>query len=172
MEEMMKPKWSDRVWVGVSKQPLSGARTMPAARSVSSIICRTLEASSKEEHAINRSSTYNSVRIPWRRRAAATTDMTLVQVLGELVPERKCTFHIQAEHVVLGFDDRLEHAKILVGGLTLEFQAICSPLLYFYLRAAISKYRHKKIVTRTLRKRCEYQRKRSKYHHGKTWGVL
>ena len=81
----MKPKWSGRVWVGVSKQPLSGARTMPAARSVSSIICRGLDASSKEEQAINRSSTYNNVRMPWRRRAAATTDMTLVQILGELV---------------------------------------------------------------------------------------
>ncbi len=44
-----------------------------------------LEASSKEEQAINKSSTYNSMRIPWRRRAAATTDMTLVQILGELV---------------------------------------------------------------------------------------
>ena len=85
MEEMLKPKWSGRVWVGVSKQPLSGARTMPAARSVSSIICRDLDASSKEEQAINKSSTYNSVRMPWRRRAAATTDMTLVQILGELV---------------------------------------------------------------------------------------
>ncbi len=63
----MKPKWSGRVWVGVSKQPLSGARTMPAARNVSSIIiCRALEASSKEEQVINKSSTYNSVLIPWR----------------------------------------------------------------------------------------------------------
>ena len=52
---------------------------------VSSIICRVLEASSKEEQAINKSPTYNSVRMPWRRRAAATTDMTLVQILGELV---------------------------------------------------------------------------------------
>jgi hypothetical protein len=84
MEEMMKPKWSGRVWVGVSKQPLSGARTMPAARRVSSIICRTLEASSKAEQAINKSSC-NSVRIPWRQSDAATTDMTLVQILGELV---------------------------------------------------------------------------------------
>jgi hypothetical protein len=58
---------------------------MSAPRSVSSIICRTLEASSKEEQAINKSSTYKSVRIPWWRRAAATTDMTLVQILGELV---------------------------------------------------------------------------------------
>jgi hypothetical protein len=84
MEEMMKSKWSGRVWVRVSKQPLSGARTMPVARSVSSI-CRVLEASLKEEQAINKSSTYNSVRIPWRRGAVATTDMTLVQILGELV---------------------------------------------------------------------------------------
>jgi hypothetical protein len=76
MEEMMKSKWSGRVWVGVSKQPLSGARTMPSARSVSSIICRALAASSKEEHVINKSSTYNSVRIPWWRRDTATTDMT------------------------------------------------------------------------------------------------
>ncbi len=60
----MKPKWSDRVWVGVSKQTLSGTRTMSAARSVSSIICRDLEASSKEEQEINKSSTYTSVRIP------------------------------------------------------------------------------------------------------------
>ncbi len=81
----MKPKWSGRVWVGVSKQPLSGARTMPVVRRVSSIICLALEASSKEEQVINKSSTYNSVRIPWRRRAAATTDMTLVQILVELV---------------------------------------------------------------------------------------
>ncbi len=29
------------------------------------------------------------------------------------------TFHIQAQHPVLGSDDRLEHAKILVGCLTL-----------------------------------------------------
>ena len=81
----MKPKWSGRVWVGVSKQHLSGARTMPTVRSVSSIICRPLEASSKEEQAINKSSTYNNVRMPWRRRAVATTDMTLVQILVELV---------------------------------------------------------------------------------------
>ncbi len=81
----MKPKWSVRVWVGVSKQPLSDARTVSEARSVSSIICRALEASSKEEQAINKSSTYNNVRMPWRRRAATTTDMTLVQILGELV---------------------------------------------------------------------------------------
>ena len=60
----MKPKWSGRVWVGVSNQPLSGALTMPVARSVSSFICRALEASSKEEQEINKSSTYNSVRIP------------------------------------------------------------------------------------------------------------
>ena len=85
MEEMSNPKWSGRVWVGVSKQPLSGARIMPAVRSVSSIICRALEASSKEEQAMNKSSTCNTVRMPWRRRAAATTDMTLVQILGELV---------------------------------------------------------------------------------------
>ena len=85
MEEMLKPEWSGRVWVGVSKQPWSGARTMPAARSVSSIICRALDASSKEEQAINKSSTYSSVLMPWRRRADATTDMTLVQILGELV---------------------------------------------------------------------------------------
>ena len=45
--EMMKPRWSDRVCVGVSKQPLSGTRTMPGARSVSSMICRVLVASSK-----------------------------------------------------------------------------------------------------------------------------
>jgi hypothetical protein len=64
MEEMMNPKWSGRVWVGVSKQPLSGARTMSAVRNVSSIICRVLEVSSKEEQVINKSSTYNSVRIP------------------------------------------------------------------------------------------------------------
>ena len=82
---MMKPKWSGRVWVGVSKQPLSGARTMPTARSVSSIICRALDDSSKEEQVINKSSTYNSVRMPCRRRDAVTTDMTLVQILGELV---------------------------------------------------------------------------------------
>ncbi len=81
----MKPKWSDRVWVGVSKQPLSGVRTMPVTRNVSSIICHDLEASSKEEQVINKSLTYNSVRIPWRRRTAATTDMTLVQILVELV---------------------------------------------------------------------------------------
>jgi hypothetical protein len=43
MEEMMKTKWSDRVWVGESKHPLSGARTMSVVRSVSSIICRALE---------------------------------------------------------------------------------------------------------------------------------
>jgi hypothetical protein len=81
----MNPKWSGRVWVGVSKQPLSGARTMSEARSVSSIICRVHEASSNEEQTINKSSTYNSVRIPWRRRAAPTTDMTLVQILVEVV---------------------------------------------------------------------------------------
>ncbi len=51
----MKTKWSDRVWVGVSKQALSGARTLPEARSVSSIIiCRDLEASSKEDQTINK----------------------------------------------------------------------------------------------------------------------
>jgi hypothetical protein len=78
MEEMMKPKWSGRVWVGVLKQPLSVARTnRPAARRVSSILCRDLEASSKEEQTINKSSTYNSVRIPWL--------LTLVQILVELV---------------------------------------------------------------------------------------
>ncbi len=33
---------------------------------------------------------------------------------------KECTFHIQAEHKVLGLDDRLDHAKILVGGLTLD----------------------------------------------------
>ena len=81
----MKSKWSGRVWVGVSKQTLSGARTMPAARSVSSIICRDLEVSTKEEQAINKSSTYNNVRMPWQWSAAATTDMTIVQILGELV---------------------------------------------------------------------------------------
>jgi hypothetical protein len=57
MEEMMKPKWSGRVWVGESKQPLSGAQTMPAVRRVSSIICRALETSSKEEQATHKSST-------------------------------------------------------------------------------------------------------------------
>ena len=60
----MKPRWSGRVCVGVSKQPLSGARTMPAARSVSSMMSRAREASSKELQAINRSSTYRSVRMP------------------------------------------------------------------------------------------------------------
>ena len=30
------------------------------------------------------------------------------------------TFDIQAEHEVLGLDNRLEHAKVLVGGLTLD----------------------------------------------------
>jgi hypothetical protein len=44
MEEMMKLKWSDRVWVGEWKYPLSGSRTMSVSRSVSSIICRALEA--------------------------------------------------------------------------------------------------------------------------------
>ena len=72
MEEMLKSKWSGRVWVGVSKESLSGTRTMPAARSVSSIICRTLEAFSKEEQAINKSSTYNSVqRHCWTLHAVA-----------------------------------------------------------------------------------------------------
>ena len=33
---------------------------------------------------------------------------------------KECTFHIQAEHKVLGLDDRLEHPKILVGCLTLD----------------------------------------------------
>ncbi len=33
---------------------------------------------------------------------------------------KECTFHIQAEHEVLGLDDRLEHAQIFVGGLTLD----------------------------------------------------
>ena len=33
---------------------------------------------------------------------------------------KECTFHIQAEHKVLGLDNRLEHAQIFVGGLTID----------------------------------------------------
>ena len=33
---------------------------------------------------------------------------------------KECTFHIQAEHKVLRLDNRLEHAQIFVGGLSLD----------------------------------------------------
>ena len=45
---MMKPKWSGRVWVGVSKQPLSGARTFSAERSVDIEILSNLRFGSLE----------------------------------------------------------------------------------------------------------------------------
>ncbi len=33
---------------------------------------------------------------------------------------KKCTLHIQAQYVILGPDYRLDHAKVLVGCLTLD----------------------------------------------------
>ena len=41
-------------------------------------------------------------------------------ILGVDRDVKERTFHIQAQHPVLRSDDRLEHTKILVGGLALD----------------------------------------------------
>ena len=52
-----------------------------------------------------------------RQRQVAGEELAMLGVDRD-VKER--TFHIQAEHIVLGFDDGPEHVKILVGCLTLD----------------------------------------------------
>jgi hypothetical protein len=52
-----------------------------------------------------------------RQRQVAREELAMLGVDRDV---KECTFHIQAQHEVLGLDDRLEHAQIFVGGLTLD----------------------------------------------------
>jgi hypothetical protein len=48
------------------------------------------------------------------------------------------TFHIQTEHKILGSDHGLDHAKILVGGLTLD-RGLYAPMRLSLRRSLIAK---------------------------------
>ena len=43
-----------------------------------------------------------------------------LSMLGVEWDVKECTLHIQTQHVILGTDHRLDHAKVLVGCLTLD----------------------------------------------------
>ncbi len=48
-----------------------------------------------------------------RQRQVAREELAMLGVDRDV---KECTFHIQAEHKVLGLDNRLEYAQIFVGG--------------------------------------------------------